>query len=93
MFLDGSFVTGKEMPGDYDACWAVDSVNEDNLDPVFLDFDDHRARQKARFLGEYFPADVPEGVSGKTFLEFFQRDKESGEPKGIVALNMEEWKP
>ena len=55
MFLHGSSVTGKEMPCYYDACWAVDSVNEDNLDPVFLDFDDHRARQKARPWVSTFP--------------------------------------
>jgi hypothetical protein len=91
-FLDGSFVTSKEMPGDFDACWAIQDVDADKLDSVFLDFTNLRAAQKARFQGEFFPADIPEGVSGRTFLEFFQRDKDSGEPKGIVALDMEAWK-
>jgi hypothetical protein len=27
-------------------------------------------------------------MTGKTFLEFFQTDKETGEPKGIVALDL-----
>lgn len=89
VFLDGSFVTSKEMPGDYDACWDVRNVDAEMVDAVFLDFTNRRAAQKIRFQGEFFPADLPEGLSGKTFLEFFQVDKDSGDPKGIVALNME----
>jgi hypothetical protein len=93
VFLDGSFVTSKEMPADFDACWAIRDVEADKLDPVFFDFSNLRAAQKARFQGEFFPADIPEGLSGRVFLEFFQRDKDTGEPKGIVALDMEAWKP
>jgi hypothetical protein len=87
-FIDGSFVTAKPQPMDFDACWAIDGVDPERLDPVFLDFSNSRARQKARFGGEFFPADLPEGMTGKTFLEFFQTDKETGEPKGIVALDL-----
>ena len=93
VFLDGSFVTAKEMPGDFDACWAVQDVDADKLDPVFLDFSNRRAAQKAKFQGEFFPADIPEGLSGRTFMDFFQTDKETGEPKGVVALDLEAWKP
>jgi Family of unknown function (DUF6932) len=60
---------------------------------VFLDFSHARAVQKAQFLGEFFPADLPEGLTGKTFLEFFQTDKETGAPKGILALNLRRWRP
>jgi hypothetical protein len=93
IILDGSFVTAKEMPGDFDACWSVNDVDPNKVDPVFFDFSNFRAAQKARFQGEFFPAEIPEGLSGKTFLEFFQIDKESGEPKGVVALDLEAWKP
>jgi hypothetical protein len=93
IFVDGSFVTSKEMPGDYDVRWAIEGVDGDKLHPVFLDFSNLRVAQKALFQAEFFPADVPEGISGKTFLEFFQSDKESGAQKGIVALDMEAWKP
>ena len=91
VFLDGSFVTSKEMPGDFDACWAIQDVDVNKLDPVFFDFTNLRAAQKARFQGEFFPADIPEGFSGSTFLEFFQVDRDSGESKGIIALDMEAW--
>jgi uncharacterized protein DUF6932 len=88
-YIDGSFVTSKPEPGDYDACWSVEGVDEDRLDPVFLTFDDGRAAQKARFGGELFPAELPEGISGRTFLEFFQTDKETGARKGIVAIALD----
>jgi hypothetical protein len=88
IYVDGSFVTKKPQPMDFDACWAIDGVDPDRLDSVFLDFSDARAAQKARFGGEFFPADLSEGMTGKTFLEFFQTDKETGAPKGIVALDL-----
>lgn len=93
VYLDGSFVTSKAEPGDFDACWSVQGVDIDNLDPVFLDFANARARQKQRFLGEFFPADLPEAASGRTFLDFFQIDKETGEAKGIVLIDLRRWRP
>lgn len=88
VYLDGSFVTEKAQPNDFDACWDLTDVDPDKLDPVFLDFDNSRATQKAHFFGEFFPAQFSEGVSGKTFLDFFQVDKQTGNLKGIVGLNL-----
>lgn len=88
VYVDGSFVTAKPLPMDFDACWAIDGVDPGRLDPVFLDFSNSRERQKERFRGEFFPADLPEGLTGKTFLEFFQTDKESAARKGIVVLDL-----
>ena len=59
VYLDGSFVTTKPNPGDIDVCWAIAGVDPDTLDAVFLDFSQSRARQKSRFLCEFFPADLP----------------------------------
>lgn len=85
--LDGSFVTDKEIPGDFDGCWDGEGVDPDRLDPVLLDFRAPRLRQKAKYGGELF-VNVPEGSTGKPFVEFFQIDKESGAPKGIIALDL-----
>jgi hypothetical protein len=41
---------------------------------------------KQQYKGHLFPAEIPEGVTGKLFLDFFKTDKRTGEPKGIVAL-------
>jgi hypothetical protein len=88
VYLDGSFVTRKERPGDFDACWDVQNVDDDRLDPVFWDFSQARRAQKQRFLGEFFPAQLPEGATGKAFIDFFRINKLTGEPKGILAIRL-----
>jgi hypothetical protein len=88
IFLDGSFVTRKQHPGDFDACWDVKNVDENKLDPVFWDFSRGRAAQKRRFLGEFFPAQLPDGATGRAFLDFFQTNKVTGESKGLVAIRL-----
>ncbi len=86
IWLNGSFVTGKDEPGDFDACWDTGGVDLDALDPVLLDLSNHRASQKARFGGELFP-NVVESQSGLSFAEFFQNDRDTSR-KGIVVLHL-----
>ncbi len=88
VYLDGSFVTRKVRPGDFDACWDVQNVDDDKLDPVFWDFSRGRAAQKRRFLGEFFPAQLPEGATARAFVDFFQVNKLSGDAKGILAIRL-----
>lgn len=88
VYLDGSFVSAKEMPGDYDLCWSLVGVDPDLLDPVLLTFDDQRRAMKAKYLGDLFPAQFCEDRSGQPFLEFFQVDKDSGATKGIVRIDL-----
>lgn len=90
VYLDGSFVTDREVPGDFDGCWEANDVDPTRLDPVLLEFANGRAAQKAKFFGELFIAEMRVREVGKTFLDFFQQDKESGSPKGIIALNLQE---
>src|SRR5690606_27149795 len=68
VFLDGSYVTDKPMPNDYEICWDADYVDPNVLDPVFLKFENGRQEQKEKYLGEFFPALMIEGNSGKPFL-------------------------
>ena len=88
VYIDGSFVTNKEVPNDFDACWAEEGVAPELLDPVLLQFDAGRAAQKARYLGELFPSSLGATVEGMSFLEFFQTDRETGGSKGIVAVDL-----
>jgi hypothetical protein len=90
VYVDGSFVTRKEFPGDFDACWEAAGVDIDVLlkaEPVILSFENFRAAQKARFGGELFVADWEADDMGTVFLDFFQRDKVTRSPKGIIALD------
>jgi len=88
-YVDGSFVTAKAEPADFDACWDTDGIAPERLDPVLLTFDQGRRAQKEKYGGELFPADWPADPSGTTFLRFFQRDRSDRE-KGIVALDLGE---
>ena len=89
IWLNGSFVTAKDEPGDFDACWDTDDVDLDALDAldaVLLDLSNHRAAQKARFGGELFP-NVVETQSGLSFAEFFQNERDTSR-KGIVVIHL-----
>ncbi len=89
VYVNGSFVTAKRSPGDYDLCWSIQGVISSRLDPILLDFSpEGRNAMKKKYRGDLFPAEIPEGVSGKRFLDFFQTDKKTGEPKGIIALKI-----
>ena len=87
--LDGSYVSAKPTPGDFDACWDPNGVDFTMLDPVFDDFDNGRANQKARFGGEFFPTTLIEGRSGAVFEEFFQIDRFTGKKKGILEISLQ----
>jgi hypothetical protein len=84
--LDGSFVTAKPHPGDYDGCWDHTGVDFSRLDPVLLDFDNKRAAQKTKYMGEMFISGVSSGTS--PFLDFFQVEKFSGAAKGILCISL-----
>jgi hypothetical protein len=85
VFLDGSYVTDKPFPGDFDACWDPIGVDPTMLDPVLLDFANGRRRQKETFGGELFPSKPgPDGIM--PLVSFFTVDRETGRRKGVVRL-------
>ena len=88
VYLDGSFVTSKDIPNDHDACWEEARVDPTVLDPVLLTFDPGRTTQKAKYMGELFPASIIAETGGLSFLEFFQTDKDTGRLKGIIAIDL-----
>jgi len=88
-YIDGSFVTAKEEPGDFDACWDAEDVDFDLVDERLLTFDRGRATQKAAFMGELFIADARADPQGTLFRDFFQADRE-GRRKGIVVIDLKE---
>ena len=91
VYVDGSVVTVKADPGDFDACWEMAGVDFTRLDqdaPVLLDWTRRRAGQKATFGGELFISESSADPWGTPYLEFFQRDRTSGQPKGLIALTL-----
>ncbi len=89
VYMDGSFVTTKEEPNDFDACWDPDGMDVSGLIteyPCFWDLRAPRNSQKELFKGELFPSTTP-AESGTTFLDFFQRDRDLNR-KGIVKIEL-----
>lgn len=91
LFLDGSFVTRKNIPGDYDCYYlnegdVMNRLNE--LDEVLLDFSNERLAMKAKYKGEIWPHDWF-GIRPQLIKDFFQEDKHTHEPKGIIVLDVE----
>ena len=87
IYLDGSFVTGKPNPGDFDACWDDAGVDDGRLDPVLLDFSNRRRAQKQKYHGELFPAGAA-AAPGSVFIDFLQTDRHTGRRKGIVRIRL-----
>lgn len=88
VYLDGSYVTEKPNPSDFDACWEHTEVNPLLLDQIFKDTSKKgRDNQKAKFGGEIFIASFPAG-QGKQFLEYFQHDKDTRVKKGIIQVQL-----
>jgi hypothetical protein len=85
IYLDGSFVTAKPVPGDYDACWDPVGVDLTRLDPVFRNFSNKREGQKAKYKGEFFPSTM-KNTPTQPFVDFFQVDRFTGMGKGILLI-------
>ena len=89
VYIDGSFVTKKELPSDFDACWEFEGVDLTQLKqkyPLFFDFANGRANQKAHYKGELMPAGARAKINPLIlYKDFFQLDKEDNK-KGIICL-------
>lgn len=88
LYVDGSFVSSKPIPNDYDACWDPDDVDLDRLDPVLLLTEMGQPTQKAKYRGEFWMADAPTRTTVSPHLALFQNDRHTGQAKGIIALDL-----
>ena len=89
IYIDGSFVTRKTKPNDFDACYYLRGINFDLLDPILKDFSERRRAMKEKYKGELFVAEMPADFEGHVFIDYFQRDKKTGKRKGIVGINLQ----
>ncbi|WP_425305064.1 DUF6932 family protein [Bradyrhizobium erythrophlei] len=86
--VDGSFVSNKEEPGDYDLAFDPVGVNGSLVDPVLRRHDDQRKAMNAKYFGDVFPwGAVACTTTRLIYREFFQRDR-SGVIKGVVLLDV-----
>ncbi|NYF26050.1 hypothetical protein [Sporosarcina sp. JAI121] len=90
IYIDGSFVTNKKNPGDFDALYDLEEVNDLIIDQVLLDASrTGREKMKKYYEGEFFPAYIKAQPNGTIYLDFFQKNKKTKEPKGIIKIKLE----
>ncbi len=77
VYIGGSFVTNKAEPDDIDGCFEGLYLDENEIESIFIDAD--LDAQKAKYGVEF--------VFGSNRAAFFQTDR-SGNPKGIVVINL-----
>lgn len=87
LYLNGSYVSSKLNPGDFDACWDPVGVDIRFLDQIFLDLRYGTHIQKEHFQGEFFPSTVVESGSNLRFIDFFQTINSSKLRKGIIRID------
>jgi hypothetical protein len=86
IFLNGGFIGGAPTPTDFDVCWLPFGVDSKKLDPVLLDFSKKREAQKKKYGGEFFIS-TAKAAPGFTYFSYFQKDKHTGKPKGIIHVH------
>ena len=89
IIVDGSYVTAKEEPGDWDAAFDPVGVDPASLDPILLRHEDGRNAMRAKYLGDMFPwTAVASGITGSIYRQFFQQDRD-GRTKGIIEIHLQ----
>jgi hypothetical protein len=80
VFIDGSYVSSKVLPSDIDLCWDDEDVNFQFVQLMAPDILLSNKERKAKFGIDVFPAEY--------FLAFFQKDKQTEMPKGIIKIEI-----
>jgi len=88
VFVGGSFVTTKRAPKDMDVLYDTTGADASAVHPLFLDLSrEGRIVMLSTFGAEFFPADLIEGSTDKTMLEFFQQTRD-GQPVGVIEIDL-----
>jgi len=90
IYIDGSFVTQKMYPGDFDVCWDERDVNYELIKtayPGLIDYGFKMINMKKRYRGDIVPMTNYANARGTSFLVYFQEDKQ-GREKGIIKINL-----
>lgn len=88
VYIDGSFVTAKQLPSDIDACWEEGTGTKYEYEYVHMPILFNRDKAKQKYKADVFPANIIENDSRKMFIDFFQTDKTTGEQKGILKIDL-----
>ncbi len=89
IYLDGSYVTKKILPKDFDLCWDesnIDLVASSRVCPELFDPGWKFEKFKSRYRGDVAPANsIADQDRGINYLGYFMEDRQ-GRDKGIVKI-------
>ena len=87
IYLNGSFVTNKPDPNDFDVTWETEGVDFTKVAPILLDRDDLIVNERRWQLSVFGGELLPDQYLGLDFLSYFQSDR-FGQHKGIIAIDL-----
>ncbi|MEP2988035.1 MAG: hypothetical protein ABJN65_10955 [Parasphingorhabdus sp.] len=85
IYVGGSFVTTKSMPGDWDAIWDPANVDPEKLDKILYD-EKLEAERALRFRGDLLLGKARD-VATCPHVELFSTTR-SGFPTGLIRLKL-----
>ena len=85
IYLGGSYVTSKEYPGDYDACWDPAGVS-DQVSPLLWD-DSQKLEQNQRYRGDLLVSAAGDGPECRHY-QFLSKDKATGAIRGMIGIKL-----
>lgn len=88
IYLDGSFVTNKQLPSDIDICFDCEEEHWEFAILMMGDFIRDQELFKSKYHCNVFPSNLYSIDGQKYFRDFFQHDKYSNLPKGILKINL-----
>lgn len=86
VYVGGSFITSKEFPSDYDACWDPAGVSATMLDELLYDAA-QRNEQIKKYRGEWFISKQGNGPESAMY-EYLSKDKDTGIERGMVGIKL-----
>lgn len=88
-YIDGSFVTEKLEPSDYDGYWDVHGVDWNKLDEILRDFTlEGCEQQKIKYRGELLIKGA-RATTGQLIQDYYTRNTPGGIEKGIVVIDLQ----
>lgn len=88
IYIDGSYVTDNPSPKDIDVLWEDDNIEYPFAELMLPILFESNIDIKRAYGFYVYPANYNVTGIGLTFLNFFQLDKASGTPKGIIKIKI-----
>ena len=87
VFVGGSFITSKQFPSDYDACWDPVGASSVGLDPLLYDRT-LASEQVKRYRGEWFIGQSGNGPESSMY-KFLSHDRNTGIERGMAGIKLQ----